>query len=167
MGLEIIGNKYSVKIEYVSVDPVTWFKEEVNGRLQLNIKNCLELYNGTTDMLEMIIDTWIELGYVPSLAESKDTTEFKCHGSGSTSSRSGRSGSDGYARCGGSSQYNSSGYKRRCLCSDIIVVRLLKNGKGFTKGRIIKSIPFFLQLSLLLEKEQKISNTPEFLRLEP
>nr|GFA31512.1 hypothetical protein [Tanacetum cinerariifolium] len=34
---------------------------------------------------------------------SKDTIEFKRHGSGSTSSRSGRSGTDDYVGCSGSS----------------------------------------------------------------
>ncbi|GJZ24334.1 retrotransposon protein, putative, ty3-gypsy subclass [Tanacetum coccineum] len=35
-------------------NPVTRFKEEVNGRLQLSIKNCTELYNGAT-----VMHTWM------------------------------------------------------------------------------------------------------------
>ncbi|GJZ03275.1 hypothetical protein Tco_0536550 [Tanacetum coccineum] len=38
----------------MSLDPVTRFKEEVNGRLQLSIKNCIELYNGST-----VLHTWM------------------------------------------------------------------------------------------------------------
>nr|GFD07035.1 kinase-related protein [Tanacetum cinerariifolium] len=40
--------------------------------------------------------------------QSKDTTEYRPRGGGSTSSRGGRSGTDRYSGRGGSSQYNSS-----------------------------------------------------------